>query len=60
MKMPDTVESASALINAKIRNQGRRLSNGWAVREFCNLYEHREFRLEVLNPVIIAGQVAAR
>ena len=42
---------------AHIRNQNTRLSYGRAVREFCAWCEDRGFRLDALNPVIIAGYV---
>lgn len=42
---------------ANIRNQNTRVSYGRALREFCNWCEEREFRLEDLNPVLVAGYV---
>ena len=42
---------------ANIRNANTRQSYGRAVREFCTWCEDSGFRLEELNPVIIAGYI---
>lgn len=42
---------------ANIRNQNTRVSYGRALRDFCTWCEERGFRLEDLNPVLVAGYV---
>ena len=42
---------------ANIRNPNTRVSYGRAVREFCTWCEDHGFRLEALNPVIVAGYI---
>ncbi len=42
---------------ANIRNPNTRVSYGRAVREFCQWCEDHGFRLEALNPVIVAGYI---
>ena len=42
---------------ANIRNPNTRVSYGRAVREFCAWSEDHGFRLEALNPVIVAGYI---
>ena len=42
---------------ANIRNENTRVSYGRALRDFCHWCEERGFKLEGLNPVIVAGYV---
>jgi integrase/recombinase XerD len=42
---------------ANIRNKNTRLSYGRALWEFCDWCEERGFRLEDLNPVLVAGYI---
>lgn len=42
---------------ANIRNQNTRVSYGRALWDFCDWCEERGFRLEDLNPVLVAGYV---
>ena len=42
---------------ANIRNWNTRVSYGRAVREFCEWCKDRGFRLDTLNPVVVAGYI---
>jgi len=42
---------------ANIRNPNTRVSYGRSVREFCDWCEEHGFRLEALNPVLVAGYI---